>query len=274
MKQASIAARLNRLPIIRTHRYAVFIAGLGTFFDIYDIFLAGVLGAVLTKQFNLSAVLLPTVIGSSFLGMFLGAATLGTLADRVGRRKAFMINLALYSLFTLVGAFSVNAGMLIAARFIAGIGLGAELPLIDAYLADLVAPRFRGRSVACAYTLGFCGIPAAGFLARFLVPLQPLGMLGWRWLFVIGSLGAIIVWVLRRYLPESPRWLESVGRHEEADAIVTKMEQEVLLRYGRDGLPEPSDEQVKVERNFLTGFCLQSCTLNGPSCSGYSRFCR
>jgi putative MFS transporter len=90
----------------------------------------------------------------------------------------------------------------------------------------LLPARLRGRYTAWAYTLGFLGIPAAGLLGRVLVPLQPFGIAGWRWLFVIGSLGAVIVWFVRRRLPESPRWLESVGRTAEAEAIVARMEEE------------------------------------------------
>src|SRR5713226_2464748 len=100
----SIAARLNRLPITRTHRAVVAIAGIGTFFDLFDIFLAGVLGTVLTSRFHLSPLSLPAVIGSGFLGMFAGALALGWFADRVGRRRAFLIDLAIYSVFTLLGA--------------------------------------------------------------------------------------------------------------------------------------------------------------------------
>jgi putative MFS transporter len=221
-----IAARLDRLPITRAHRAIVAIAGVGTFFDLFDIFLAGVLGTVLIDRFHLDRVSLPLVLASGFLGMFLGALGLGLMADRLGRRRAFLLNLAIYSSFTLLGAFATSAGMLIAARFVAGIGIGAELPLVDSYLSEFLPPRQRGRYTAVAYTVGFVGVPAVGFLARALVPRQPFGIDGWRWVFVAGSLGGAIIWWLRRDLPESPRWLESRGRHAEADAIVTRLERE------------------------------------------------
>jgi putative MFS transporter len=221
-----IAARLDRLPITRAHRAIVAIAGVGTFFDLFDIFLAGVLGTVLIDRFHLDRVSLPLVLASGFLGMFLGALGLGLMADRLGRRRAFLLNLAIYSSFTLLGAFATSAGMLIAARFVAGIGIGAELPLVDSYLSEFLPPRHRGRYTAVAYTVGFVGVPAVGFLARALVPRQPFGIDGWRWVFVAGSLGGAIIWWLRRDLPESPRWLESRGRHAEADAIVTRLERE------------------------------------------------
>src|SRR5262249_39535815 len=121
---------------------------------------------------------------------------------------------------------ATSAGMLIVTRFVAGIGIGAELPLVDAYLSELLPPQHRGRYTAMAYTAGFIGVPAVGFLARVLVPLRPFGIDGWRWIFVAGSVGGAIIWWLRRQLPESPRWLESRGRFAEAEAIVARLEGE------------------------------------------------
>ena len=225
---SDVAARLNRLPATRIHRHATIIAGIGSFFDLFDIFLAGVLGTVLTREFHLDRVSLPAALGSAFVGMFIGAVLLGRFADRFGRRNAFLLNLAIYSVFTLLGAFSTSAAMLIASRFAAGIGIGAELPLVDVYLSEILPVRLRGRYTAWAYTLGFTGIPAAGLLGRFLVPREPFGVDGWRWLFVAGSLGAVIVWFVRTQLPESPRWLASVGRVDAANTIVERMEREAL----------------------------------------------
>jgi MFS transporter, putative metabolite:H+ symporter len=250
---ASIAARLNRLPITRTHRAVVAIAGVGTFFDLFDIFLAGVLGTVLTERFHLSRVALPTVLGSGFLGMFIGALALGWFADRVGRRRAFLVNLGIYSAFTLLGAFSTSAAMLIVTRFIAGIGIGAEPPLVDAYLGEFLPARERGRYTAVAYTVGFLGVPAVGFLARVLVPRQPAGMDGWRWLFVAGSLGAAIVWWLRAALPESPRWLETAARHAEAEAITARLEAEAAAT---GPLPPPATDDVAATGSSSLGALL------------------
>jgi putative MFS transporter len=249
----SIAARLNRLPPTRIHRQATIIAGIGSFFDLFDIFLAGVLGTVLTQQFHLTRAALPPIIGSSFVGMFFGATLLGRYADRAGRRTAFLLNLGIYSGFTLLGAFSLDVTMLIVTRFLAGIGIGAELPLVDAYLSELLPARHRGRYTAWAYTIGFFGIPAAGFLARMLVPRQPLGIDGWRWMFVAGSLGAAIVWATRSQLPESPRWLESVGRTAEADAIVSRMEREALA-LGPLPLPDPHETASSGDARFRAIF--------------------
>ncbi|PWT85340.1 MAG: MFS transporter [Blastocatellia bacterium] len=252
-RSVSIAARLNRLPITATHRYVTLITGIGSFFDLFDIFLAGVLGTVLTEEFQLNRVSLSAALGSAFVGMFIGATLLGRFADRVGRRTAFMLNLGIYSAFTFVGAFSVNAVMLIVSRFIAGIGIGAELPLVDAYLSEVLPTHARGRYTAWAYTLGFIGVPVAGFLGRVLVPRQPLGVDGWRWLFLVGSLGAAIVWFMRSRLPESPRWLESAGRLAEADAILARMEREAE-RQGT--LETPGDDEPRATGRPTLAFLL------------------
>ncbi len=212
----AVAELLDNARVGRGHWRITVIIGLGLFFDLFDVFLAGVLATVLTRSFGLSQTVLPVVLGSSFLGMFVGATAMGVVADRMGRRPAFLLNLGIYSLFTLAGALSPNAMVLIVTRFLAGIGIGAQTPLSDAYLSEVLPARVRGRMMSVAYTIGFCGIPAIGLSARLMVPLAPLGMAGWRWLFVAGGLGGVLVWLLQRGVIESPRWLESKGRHEEA----------------------------------------------------------
>ncbi|HEX3742805.1 MAG TPA: MFS transporter [Bryobacteraceae bacterium] len=224
----TISSQLDSLPVSRAHRRAVRLVGIGLFFDLFDVFLAGVLSTVLTNAFGLSKTVVPVLLGSSFLGMFLGAMGSGAIADRFGRKPAFLANLGIYSLFTLFGAFSGSAAMLVAMRFLAGIGIGGELPLSDAYLSELLPARERGRLIARAYTIGLCGVPAVGFLARVLTPLEPLGIAGWRWLFLAGSLGGWIVWALRRGLPESPRWLENQGRWSEAAAVAGTLGAELV----------------------------------------------
>jgi MFS transporter, putative metabolite:H+ symporter len=220
----SVASRMNRLPVTRLHRRILLVVGLGLFFDTFEIFLAGTTSAVLKEQFHLSKGQLPLVLGSTFLGMFLGAVILGRLADRIGRRRAFLFNLCFYSFFTLLGAFSPNAMFLMATRFCAGMGVGAEHPLGDTYMSDVLPARHRGRCAAWAYTLSYLAVPAVGFGALGLSDRAPLGIDGWRWLMASGALGAVFILWLRRSLPESPRWLESAGRSAEAEAVMARFE--------------------------------------------------
>ena len=241
----SVAARLDRLPITRTHVVVTVVIGLGLFFDAYENFLAATISTVLKSELSLTTNQLSLLLGSAFVGQFLGAIVMGRIADRVGRKPAFMVNLAIYSFFSLLGAFSPNATFLVATRFLAGIGIGAEYALADTYLSDLMPRAVRGRFISWAYTLSFLGVPAVGLLARWLVPLSPGGVDGWRILFVIGALGSFAVWVVRRQLPESARWLELTGRHDEADRLVSAMEDEA--RAGGHTLDEP-DPAIRPQR--------------------------
>src|SRR3954452_20475555 len=140
----SVAARLDRIPPFRLHRRMGVAVGLACFFDLYDIFLGGVLAAVLAEQWDLGTGGKALVISSGFAGMFFGAIILGTLADYLGRRRLFLLNLAIYSGFTLLAAASPSLGWLAMFRFLAGIGLGAELTLADSYLSEILPRQVRG----------------------------------------------------------------------------------------------------------------------------------
>lgn len=213
-------AILERLPLSAWHRRLVVIVGLGSFFDLYEVFLGGVLAPILRREFALDAIGQAAVVGSGFLGMFVGANVLSVLADRLGRRQVFLLNLLTYSLFSLAAAFSPNIEVFLVLRFLAGIGLGAELVLVDTYLAEFLPGHARGRYTAWAYTVGFLGVPLAALLGGKLVAAREIaGIDGWRWLLVAGGLGAVLVLAVRRVLPESPRWLESRGRGDEALAV-------------------------------------------------------
>jgi putative MFS transporter len=215
---------LEGLPVSRWHWRLVVLVGLGSFFDLYEVFLGGVLAPVLATEFKLGNVGKAMVIAAGFAGMFVGANVLSVVADRLGRRRVFILNLLVYSLFSLAAAFSPNVETFLVLRFLAGIGLGAELVLVDTYLAEFVPARVRGRMIAWAYTIGFLGVPLAALLGGKLVARQQLlGIDGWRWLLVFGGLGAVFVLAVRTVLPESPRWLESRGRDAEAREVVVSV---------------------------------------------------
>jgi MFS transporter, putative metabolite:H+ symporter len=215
------SAVLEHLPLSRWHRLIVVLVGIGSFFDLYEVFLGGVLAPILAKEFALGSIGKAAVVGSGFLGMFVGANVLSVVADRLGRRRVFLLNLLTYSLFSLLSAFSPTIEVFLVLRFLAGVGLGCELVLVDTYLAEFLPAKVRGRYIAWAYTVGFLGVPVAALLGGKLVAAQEIaGIAGWRWLLVAGALGALFVLWMRRVLPESPRWLESRGRREEAAEVV------------------------------------------------------
>ncbi|MFJ9126994.1 MFS transporter [Streptomyces sp. NPDC102340] len=252
--------RLDRLPVGPWHRRLTAIVGIGAFFDLYEVFLGGVLAAALAESWQLSGTEKSWLIASGFLGMFVGANVLSVLADRFGRRKMFLVNLGMYSLFSLACAFAQDATQLSVLRFLAGLGLGAELVLVDTYLAEFLPRKVRGRYIAWAYTLGFVGVPVAALLgARLVAKHELFGIDGWRWLLVAGALGAAFIQLLRTRLPESPRWLASRGRTAEADAVVRGIEERVgvtteaaapVVPAPRSEAPEPAGQKVPLGQMF------------------------
>src|SRR4051794_7653471 len=219
---------LERLPVSGWHWRLVVLVGIGTFFDLYEVFLGGVLAPVLAKEFGLGSVGKSMVIAAGFAGMVIGANVLSIAADRLGRRRVFILNLLVYSVFSFAAAFSPNIETFLVLRVIAGIGLGAELVLVDTYLAEFIPAKHRGRMTAWAYTIGFLGVPLAALLGGRLVARQQLlGIDGWRWLLLFGGLGAVFILAVRTLLPESPRWLESRGRHQEARKVVESVASKV-----------------------------------------------
>jgi putative MFS transporter len=233
---AAVAARLERLPVSGFHRRFITLISLGGWFDFFDIFMMAYLGAALQKSGFMSREEFGLALAAGFVGMFFGTVLFGMGSDRFGRRTAFIFMLLIYSLFTLLGAFAPDAQWLMAARLLAGVGIGAELVVIDTYVTEMMPSNVRGRYVAITQVVGFTAIPAAALLSRWLVPTHWL-LDGWRWVMIIGAAGAVFVWWLRRALPESPRWLESRGRHAEAEAIMATIEREVERDTGP--LPKP-----------------------------------
>lgn len=239
-----LLARLNNMPVTPSHMKIIAVVALGLFFENYELFLSGALSSALEKNFGVSKAQLPAILGSGFFGAFIGAVVLSRLADRVGRRRAMMLTLSVFSVFSIAAAFSPNATILIVLRLLAGIGLGGELPIAVSYLGDLLPAARRGKWIAIAFAVSYLGVPAVGFLGVGLVDHSPLGLAGWRWMFLIGGLGAALVWLARRNLPESPRWLVTQGRTDEAEKIVTRLE----AFAGSDYLPATEPDGVARTR--------------------------
>jgi len=226
----SAGARLDRLPIGRFHHRLRFLIGVGMFFDGFDIYIAAtVLGATIRSGFAT----LPqgaAFVSATFVGMMLGSVVTGFLGDRLGRRFTYQTNLAIFGVASLVAAVAPNMGVLIVLRFIMGFGLGAENVVGYSTLTEFIPPAQRGRWLGVMAVIVVTGLPVSSFLGYALVP-----HFGWRIMFVLGGVGALFVWRLRKALPESPRWLQSVGRHGEADALLSAIEAEVC-----EGRPVPA----------------------------------
>jgi putative MFS transporter len=249
----TIAERIERLPLGRFHRRFIALVSLGNFFDLYDIFIVAYIGAVLQQSGFLTLRQFTFFVAAGFLGMFVGTVVFGMGSDRMGRRSAFILLLLIYSVFTFADAFAPTAGWLIALRFFAGVGIGAEIVVIDTYVTEVVPGRARGRYVAITQVAGFCAVPVAAVLSRLLVPTHFL-MSGWRWVMVIGASGALLTWWFRRRLPESPRWLESRGRVAEADVIMTALENESFSKEGKRIYTEDTESAEGAEKKESGSF--------------------
>jgi len=209
---ASIAGRLERLPATRGFWRRVTLLSLGGFFEFYDLFLAAYVAPGLVKSGILTTTTpglfgttgIAGFVASFFLGLFLGTALFGFVADRFGRRIIFTGSLLWYAAASLIMAFQQDAFSLNLWRFICGIGIGVELVTIDTYIAELAPPRVRGRAFAYANIIQFAAIPVVAFLGWLLVPRTLLGLDGWRFVVMAGSLGAVLAWFVRARLPESP----------------------------------------------------------------------
>ena len=214
-------ARLDRLPISPFHYRIFWLVGAGMFFDGYDLYVAGgVLASVAQSKFSTLAQI-PQFISLTFVGMTAGALITGFIGDRFGRRFTYQINLLIFGLASLAAAFAQDMPQLIACRFVQGLGLGAEIVVGYSTLTEFVPPKTRGRWLSMMAFIVVAGFPATSLLGYLVIP-----NFGWRPMFVIAGIGSLIVWYLRKNLPESPRWLESEGRDEEAEALMQAIEKE------------------------------------------------
>ena len=228
---AEIAARLDRLPSSRTVWTMVVLLSLGGFFEFYDLFFTGYVAPGMVKSGLFTAASLGplaalkviavagfgTFVFATFAGLWVGVLLFGQVADRLGRREIFTWSLVWYMVCTAIMAFETTGFVVNLWRFIAGIGLGVQTVTIDVFIAELIPARERGRAFSWNQTITFCAVPVdrgAGVAAG---AAAPLGLDGWRWVVLVGSVGAIVVWFLLLGIPESPRWLANHGRLTEAD---------------------------------------------------------
>jgi MFS transporter, putative metabolite:H+ symporter len=214
-------ARLDRLPISSFHYRIFWLVGAGMFFDGYDLYIAGgVLASTIQTKFSTGPQNLQ-FISLTFVGMTLGALITGFVGDRFGRRFTYQINLLIFGLASLAAAFAPDMTVLIACRFVQGLGLGAEIVVGYSTLTEFVPPKTRGRWLSMLAFVVVAGFPVTALLGYLIIP-----ALGWRPMFVIAGLGSLVVWYLRKNLPESPRWLEQQGRAAEAEALMLAIETE------------------------------------------------
>jgi putative MFS transporter len=249
---AEIAARLDRLPPSRTVWTIIVLISLGGVFEFYDLFFTGyvapgMIGSGLFKPASLGVFAslgalkvagFGTFVFATFAGLWLGALVFSQVADRLGRRIVFTGSLIWYMVCTAIMAFQTTGFALDIWRFIAGIGIGVELVTIDTFISEMIPRAERGRAYSINQMITFAVVPVIAFLAYFLKGSKPFGLDYWRVVILIGSVGALVVFLLQRGIPESPRWLARHGRMAEAEAIVGAIERKVMAETGQP-LPPP-----------------------------------
>lgn len=264
-KSAEIAARFDRLPPSRTVWTMVVLLSLGGVFEFYDLFFTGYVapgmvhsGLFTPESLGFFSALGPlkvagfgTFVFSTFAGLWVGALVFGQVADRYGRRIIFTWSLIWYIVCTAIMAFQTTGLGLNIWRFIAGIGIGIELVTIDTYISELIPSAERGRAYAVNQFITFSVVPVVAFLAYILKDTQPLGLDYWRVVILIGSVGAVVVWFLRRKIPESPRWLARHGHVDEAERIVADIERRVVAEKGIELAPPGAIQLEKGGRGSL-----------------------
>lgn len=200
------------------HRRVTLLAGLGWMFDAMDVGLLSFVMVVLAREWGLSQGQVGVAISAGLLGMFVGAAASGVLADRYGRKAILLATMLVYSVATGLTALAWGLGALLALRFVTGLGLGGELPVASTLVAEVAPARSRGRMIVLLESFWAYGWILAAVIGYLVIP-----QFGWRVAFLIGALPALYTLVLRRSLPESPRYLLRRGRREQAREVAAKL---------------------------------------------------
>ncbi|MDO5033211.1 MFS transporter [Corynebacterium sp.] len=214
--------RLDRLPVTGTHKRLLVGSGIGWALDAMDVGLISFIMAALAVHWGITPTQSSWLASVGFIGMALGATFGGLLADKFGRRHVFALTLLIYGLATGASALATGLGVLIVFRFIVGLGLGAELPVASTLISEFSPVKVRGRMVVLLEAFWAVGWILAAIIGTFVVGASESG---WRWALALGMVPAFYALYVRMRLPESVRFLESKGRHEEAENIVASFEQ-------------------------------------------------
>ena len=225
--EAFVGNALDEAKISPLHQRVVALIAAGYFFDVIDFTVFGSLVPYILQSKFATGAEVAAVGSATVFGMFLGTAGQGEFSDRFGRRFIYQFNLLLFGVFTILGALAPSVTLLVACRFIAGLGIGAEQPLAFAYAGEYSPKRIRGRILAIVHFIGGACVWPIGtalvllFASIYATPDQASNV--WRGVWIIVGVGALIVWVFRFSLPESPRYLATHGRGQQALDVLGRL---------------------------------------------------
>lgn len=220
---AALVARLERIPITRRLLMIRIIIGAATFFDAYTVLVIAFAMPQLVTQWGLTPGWVAMILSAGYVGQFVGAILFGWVAEKIGRLPTLLITIVVFVSMDIACLFAWNGASILVFRFLQGIGTGGEVPVASAYINEFIGARKRGRFFLLYEVIFPVGLLFAGLAGYFLVPVY-----GWRALFVVGLVPALLMIPLRMLMPESPRWLASRGRLDKADEVVTMLEQDAI----------------------------------------------
>ncbi|MFZ4432173.1 MAG: MFS transporter [Microthrixaceae bacterium] len=210
---------LNEAPMSRLHWRVWLLSASGILLDGFDFFIIGVATPLIAKDLGASPTEIGLISSAAVVGAIFGAFGLGRLTDRIGRKLAFRLDLGLFVVFALLSGLAWSIPVLIAFRFILGVGVGADYPISASYVSEIAPARLRVRLLVGAFAFQAVG-QVLGALVGLLILVTTQSESSWRWMLAFGAVPALLIVILRRGVPESPRWLAAQGNHEEAALVV------------------------------------------------------
>lgn len=244
---AALVARLERLPITRRLLLIRIIIGSATFFDAYTVLVIAFAMPRLVTEWHLSPAQVGAILSAGYVGQLIGAVTFGWIAEKFGRMNTLLITIVLFVSMDVACLFAWSGTSILLFRFLQGIGTGGEVPVASAYINEFIGARKRGRFFLLYEVIFPVGLMFAGIAGYFLVPVY-----GWRALFVVGLIPAVLTIPLRLLMPESPRWLAAKGRIDKADKVVSLLEREAV-KQGHvlaEPVARPVDPRVKTRSDW------------------------
>jgi MFS family permease len=218
----SLGDSIDRATFSSRHFRFWLLAALGIMLDGFDFFIIGVASPLVAEDFGLNDTVKGLVAAAAIVGAIFGAGLLGPLADRVGRRRIFQLDLILFVVFSIACVFAWNEWSLIAFRFMLGVAIGLDYPIAASYLAEVLPAKARGRWLVSAFSLQAVGILLGAIVGVIVLEALP-EIDSWRWMLGFGAIPALIIIWLRRGVPESPRWLAQNGQDAEAKAVTEEL---------------------------------------------------
>ncbi|MEU0227278.1 MFS transporter [Streptomyces sp. NPDC006284] len=240
MRHSNALHRLDRLPVSRFHKVTLVAIAFAYFFEFADINTFATTAPRLIELWGVTVDQIAYVTSLSFVGMFIGSVLAGNLADRWGRKKALLVTTLFFGVFSFASAFAWDLVSLGVLRVLTSAGLAAMTVVAVIYVNEMYPSAVRGKYQAYAIVIGICGTPVTNLIASVVVPLDDWA---WRLVYLWGALGILLVF-FARHLKESPRWYESRGDHERAEAVLREIEAGAEAEHGP--LPEPAPPVVEA----------------------------